>query len=193
MAVESDLITTISPSTNQPIISRSPLSAEQLAQLPVTATTAFQTYCSKYSLSERQKIVTKALQLIIARENDLARGLTEQMGRPIKYAEVEIRTAAKRAEYLLRISEDCLKDTEGEPEEGYKRYIKKLGVGVVLILFAWNVSIGSICYNEVAVRRLKALISILTSSSSTLSSQLSWLATQSLSSLLLRLRQLQKM
>lgn len=44
-----------------------------------------------------------------------------------------------RGEYLLKISGDVLKDTEGEPEAGFKRYIRKVPLGPVLILFAWNV------------------------------------------------------
>ena len=69
----------------------------------------------------------------------LARELTEQMGRPIAYTPVEIKTAVKRGEYLLKISDKCLEDTAGEPEKGFKRFIRKAPVGPILILFAWNV------------------------------------------------------
>jgi acyl-CoA reductase-like NAD-dependent aldehyde dehydrogenase len=50
-----------------------------------------------------------------------------------------VTTAVKRGEYLLKISEETLKDTEGEAEKGFKRFIRKVPVGPVLILFAWNV------------------------------------------------------
>lgn len=62
------------------------------------------------------------------------------MGRPIAYAAKEITTAVKRAEYLLRISGEALRDTEGEAEEGFRRFVRKGPVGVVLVIFAWNVS-----------------------------------------------------
>jgi hypothetical protein len=61
------------------------------------------------------------------------------MGRPIAYTAKEITTAITRAEYLLRISDDALAVTPGQEEVGYKRYIKKEPVGVVLVIFAWIV------------------------------------------------------
>lgn len=48
-------------------------------------------------------------------------------------------TAIKRADYMIKISEEALKDTEGEAEKGFKRFIRKVPVGPVLVIFAWNV------------------------------------------------------
>jgi len=62
----------------------------------------------------------------------------EQIGRPVKHARKEIATAVVRGRYLLNISEKSLEDTPGAPETGFRRYIKKVPVGPVLILFAWN-------------------------------------------------------
>lgn len=135
MAVEK--IITISPSTNKPIIERNGLTGQDLTSLPETATEAFLTY-RRTSLSDRQAIVAKALKLLGAKKDELAKELTEQMGRPIAYTGVEITTAVKRGEYLLRISGDALSDTPGEEEKGFKRWIKKVSVGPTLILFAWN-------------------------------------------------------
>ena len=133
-------IFTVSPSTNQPILTRTDISDADVARLPAISTTAFNDY-SKTSLQERQAIVQKALQLLSARKDVLARELTEQMGRPISFSAKEITTAVARGEYLLKISTECLKDTEGEPERGFKRYIRKLALGPVLIVFAWNVRV----------------------------------------------------
>lgn len=135
-----EIITTISPSTNQPILSRNAISSSEIALLPKTAAQAFSQFARLTPLSERQKIVKKALQLITAKQDVLARELTEQMGRPIAYTAKEISTAVARGEYLLKISDECLQDTPGEPEKGFKRYIRKAPIGPVLILFAWNVS-----------------------------------------------------
>jgi acyl-CoA reductase-like NAD-dependent aldehyde dehydrogenase len=137
MSVET--ITTISPTTNQPLITRNGVSASELESLPCVATEAFLSF-SRTSLSERQAVVKKALKLLGGRKDELAKELTEQMGRPIAYTAKEITTAVKRGEYLLKISNDALKDTDGEAEKGFKRYIRKVPVGPVLILFAWNVS-----------------------------------------------------
>ena len=134
---ERETITTISPTTNQPILTRHGPSNEELAQLPKKAHTAYQTY-RKSPLSERQKIVKKALDLITSKRQELAQELTEQMGRPTAYTEKEISTAVARGEYMLQISSQALADTPGEEEKGFQRWIRKTPVGPVLVLFAWN-------------------------------------------------------
>lgn len=129
---------TISPSTNKPILTRTGLSDADLAALPSTATEAFGSYRTT-PLADRQEIVKKALKALDKRKDELAKELTEQMGRPISYTAKEITTAVARGEYLLKISGEALRDTDGEPEKGFKRYIRKVPIGPTLILFAWNV------------------------------------------------------
>ncbi|TKA82488.1 hypothetical protein B0A55_02184 [Friedmanniomyces simplex] len=132
-----ETLTTISPTTNHPILTRHGPTDSDLAALPQRAQTAFLKY-RQTPLSSRQKIVKKALQLLNDRQDELARELTEQMGRPIAYTAKEITTAVARGEYMLKISSDALADTPGEPQEGFKRYIRKVPLGPVLVLFAWN-------------------------------------------------------
>lgn len=136
MSVET--ITTISPTTNKSVVVRNGISAEELLELPKLSETAFLSW-KKTSLAERQEIVKKALKLLGDKQDVLAKELTEQMGRPIAYTAKEVSTAIKRGEYLLKISEETLKDTPGEEEKGFKRFIRKVPVGPVLVLFAWNV------------------------------------------------------
>ena len=136
MSVET--ITTISPVTNKPIVTRNGLSDIELEALPRTAKQAFLSY-RRTSLEDRQNIVKKALSLMRMRQDELAKELTEQMGRPIAFVKKEITTAIARGEHLLKISGDALKDTDGEVEKGFKRYIRKVPLGPVLVLFAWNV------------------------------------------------------
>lgn len=135
--MSSEDIITISPSTNKPIITRQELSDAELTELPKRSAKAFGSF-SQTSLEERQKIVRRALELLRERQDELAKELTEQMGRPIAYAAKEITTAAARGEYMLKISSSALSDTAGDAESGFKRYIKKVPLGPVLILFAWN-------------------------------------------------------
>jgi acyl-CoA reductase-like NAD-dependent aldehyde dehydrogenase len=133
-------LTTISPTSNEVILTRNGVTAEELQQLPKVAAQAFQTW-SKTSLQDRQMIVEKALQGLAKKQDELAAELTTQMGRPIAYTGKEIATAVKRAEYLVKISSDVMKDTDGEVEtKGFKRFVRKVPVGPVLVIFAWNVS-----------------------------------------------------
>lgn len=133
----SEVLTTVSPISNKPILTRNGLAASDVALLPALATQAFNDF-RLTSLEHRQAIVGRALQLLSEKQDVLAQELTEQMGRPIAYASKEITTAVARGEYLLKISGNALSDTPGEPEHGFKRYIRKLPVGPVLVLFAWN-------------------------------------------------------
>ena len=139
MSVET--ITTISPITNKPILTRNGLSDVDLKSIPETAARAFDSF-RRTSLEDRQAIVKKAMKLLSERQDALGKEITEQMGRPIAYTPKEVATAVMRGEYLLKISGETLKDTDGEPEKGFKRYIKKVPLGPVLILFPWNVSVA---------------------------------------------------
>ncbi|KAF2129581.1 betaine aldehyde dehydrogenase 2 [Dothidotthia symphoricarpi CBS 119687] len=130
-------ITTISPITNKPLLTRNGLSDADIQSLPETAVRAFESF-RRTSLGERQKIIKDALKLLTDRQDVLGKELTEQMGRPITYTPKEVTTAVMRGEYLLKISDETLKDTPGEAEKGFKRYIKKVPLGPVLILFPWN-------------------------------------------------------
>ncbi|KAK6384653.1 hypothetical protein LTS17_002216 [Exophiala oligosperma] len=135
-----EIITTISPTTNEPILTRHGLAPDEILRLGTTAQKAFKSYRKSHpTLESRQKIVTKALAILSERQDALAAELTEQMGRPISYTAKEITTAIKRAEYMNRIAPEVLgKDTPGEAETGFTRYIRKEPVGVVLVIFAWN-------------------------------------------------------
>lgn len=156
--MSTEVITTISPSTNKPVLTRDGLSESDAALLPALSTQAFNVF-RLTSLGERQAIVEKALKLILDKKDLLARELTEQMGRPIAYAAKEITTAVMRGQYLLKISSDALKDTPGEAEDGFKRYIRKVPIGPVLILFAWNVG-GYVHVRTVIIRLRRPIVSI---------------------------------
>lgn len=136
MSVET--ITTISPSTNEAILTRTGASVADLEILPKVATEAFKTW-SKTTLKDRQAVVRKFLDGLLANKDALGEELTTQMGRPINYTPGEVATAVKRGEYLLKISDEVLKDTDGEAEKGFKRFMRKIPVGPVLVIFAWNV------------------------------------------------------
>jgi len=140
MSVET--LSTISPTTNLVVVTRQASSPEEIARLPREGQEAFKSYRRSHpTLASRQEVVTKALDLLSQRKDVLAKELTEQMGRPIAYTGSEIDTAVKRGHYLNRIAGEVLsEDVPGDAEEGFRRFIRREPVGVVLIIFAWNVS-----------------------------------------------------
>lgn len=138
-----ETIRTISPATNEPVVTRTGVSSEDLKHIPVAAQAAFRSFSQSTTLEQRQKIVERALDTLEKKKDELAREVTEQMGRPIAYTGVEIATAIKRSRYLTRISTSVLGEegiVPGEEEKGFRRYIKRSPVGVALIIFPWNVS-----------------------------------------------------
>ncbi|RAH51102.1 Aldedh-domain-containing protein [Aspergillus brunneoviolaceus CBS 621.78] len=130
-------IRTLSPSTNKVIFEHPGTSLEEAQKIVQASQDAFRTY-KKTTLAQRKEIVVKALDLIVADRDTLAAELTTQMGRPIAYTGKEIDTFRKRADYLLNIAEESLKNLPGTPENGFRRFIKKEPVGPVLISTAWN-------------------------------------------------------
>ncbi|KAK2763271.1 hypothetical protein FQN54_009907 [Arachnomyces sp. PD_36] len=136
-----ETLTTISPSTNAPVLTRPSVTQDELSALSGTAQAAFRSFSTSTTLAQRQEIVAHALNILGKKKDELARELTEQMGRPIAYTGVEITTAIKRGEYLNKISPSVLGEegvVDGEAEKGFRRFIKREAVGVVLVLFAWN-------------------------------------------------------
>src|SRR5690606_2148841 len=99
-----EAITTISPTTNEPVVTRNGISDADLEAIPNIAADAFESF-RKTSLASRQEVVKKALGLLDEKKDALAKEITEQMGRPIAYTAKEISTAVKRAEYLLKVSD----------------------------------------------------------------------------------------
>ncbi|KAK2736389.1 hypothetical protein FQN57_000766 [Myotisia sp. PD_48] len=135
----SETITTISPITNGPILTRAGATKDELQSLPKIAQEAFRSFSKSTTLGQRQEIVARALDILEKKKDALAREITEQMGRPIAYTGSEITTAIKRGKYLNRVAGEVLGDKiETDREQGFKRYLKKEPVGVVLVIFAWN-------------------------------------------------------
>lgn len=148
MSVET--ITTISPATNAPVVTRPGVTDEELSRLPELGQTAFRSFSESTTLEQRQQIVARTLDILAKKQDVLAREITEQMGRPIAYTGKEVATAIKRGELLIKTSNSVLGEegiVQGEPEKGFRRFIKRQPVGVVLIIFPWNVSHNPFLYS----------------------------------------------
>ncbi|MFT5681130.1 MAG: acyl-CoA reductase-like NAD-dependent aldehyde dehydrogenase [Myxococcota bacterium] len=89
-------------------------------------------------LSERIPIVEAAMQWLEARQETLAEELTQQMGRPIRYSAGEIRGTADRARTMSALAPAALADITPPAKEGFTRFIRRVPLGVVLVLSPWN-------------------------------------------------------
>jgi acyl-CoA reductase-like NAD-dependent aldehyde dehydrogenase len=135
----SNQIRTISPSTHEVIFDQPDTSLEEALQVAEDSKKAFESWRTS-SLEDRKSIVKRALDIVAKNRDELSKDLTTQMGRPIRYCAAELNTMRLRAEYLMEIAEESLSDLPGRPEAGFRRMVKRLPVGPVLIAGTWNVS-----------------------------------------------------
>jgi acyl-CoA reductase-like NAD-dependent aldehyde dehydrogenase len=90
------------------------------------------------SIAERAAVCSRFVEIFTAREVELAEELTWQMGRPVRHTPGEIRGVAERARYMISIAESALADVVPEPKEGFRRFIRREPLGIVLTIAPWN-------------------------------------------------------
>lgn len=91
------------------------------------------------SIAGRGAICRKAVEYFLEQLDTVAEELSWQMGRPIRYAPFEIsRGFHERARYMIGIAERALADIWPEEQAGFRRFIRREPLGVVLVLAPWN-------------------------------------------------------
>src|SRR2546422_1576191 len=91
------------------------------------------------SIDERAAICRRAVELMVGRADRIATELTWQMGRPLAQSPLEIRRGfQERAAYMIGVADGALADIVPEPKEGFRRFIRREPLGVVLVLAPWN-------------------------------------------------------
>jgi acyl-CoA reductase-like NAD-dependent aldehyde dehydrogenase len=93
-------------------------------------------------VAERVAICLAMTDWCVARAEPLGEELTWQMGRPIAQSPDELRRGfQERARYVASIAAQSLGDIDVgsvEPREGFRRFIRREPLGVVLVLAPWN-------------------------------------------------------
>jgi acyl-CoA reductase-like NAD-dependent aldehyde dehydrogenase len=90
-------------------------------------------------IGERAATCRRAVDLMVARADRLATELTWQMGRPITQSPFEIRRGfEERARYMIDIAEGATADLVLDHKDGFRRFIRREPLGVVLVLAPWN-------------------------------------------------------
>ncbi len=93
---------------------------------------------AKTSISKRSEYITKFLDALLGKSEDIAKELSYQMGRPVSYSILELRGVKERASYMQEIAQEALKPFYPEEKKGFERYILKEPLGVVAVLSPWN-------------------------------------------------------
>ncbi|CAD5107263.1 aldehyde dehydrogenase family protein [Zestomonas carbonaria] len=89
-------------------------------------------------LAERAAFCTAAVDAMLAMEAEIVPELAWQMGRPVRYGAGELRGFAERARHMIDIAPQALAPIEPEPRDGFRRYIRREPLGVVLVIAPWN-------------------------------------------------------
>lgn len=130
------MIRCISPIDGSVYAERETLSADAARAAVDPAKTA-QTAWAALPLEERIARVQKGVANVGAMNDEIVPELAHQMGRPIRYGG-EFGGFNERATYMAEIARDALAPIEIEDSDAFRRVIKRVPHGVVLIVAPWN-------------------------------------------------------
>lgn len=91
----------------------------------------------KVPLHERIQLVEAGVNKLEESNDQIINELAWQMGRPIRYGG-EFNGVHERASYMASIAADALNDITIENSSAFKRIIKRIPHGVVLVIAPWN-------------------------------------------------------
>jgi acyl-CoA reductase-like NAD-dependent aldehyde dehydrogenase len=127
----------VSPVDGREVARKSVASASEIAAALEAAHRA-QAAWKNVGIAERGSLCMAAVDAMLAMRDEIAPELSWQMGRPIKFAAGELRGFEERARYMIAIAESALASVQPEPKAGFKRYVRRDPLGVVLTIAPWN-------------------------------------------------------
>ena len=133
----SEIARIVSPVDGSIYAERTYLSPDQAREAVKKAASAQQDW-QETPLEERLQILNRAVDILGEQSAELAGELAWQMGRPISQGAGEVRGFTERARFMLDIAPKALAPIETADKPGFKRYIRRDPVGVVLIIAPWN-------------------------------------------------------
>ncbi|KAI8866814.1 aldehyde dehydrogenase [Ramicandelaber brevisporus] len=92
-------------------------------------------------LEQRAAIISRFVDNVEKDRDVLAKEITAQMGRPIRYTAGEINGLATRARFLISAAQEALAPTIIDADSsasGFKRSIRREPLGVIMIISPWN-------------------------------------------------------
>ena len=91
----------------------------------------------KVPLHEQIQLVKDGISKLGELNDQIVKELAWQMGRPIRYGG-EFNGVCERARYMASIVSEALKDISIENSNAFKRFIKRVPHGVVLVIAPWS-------------------------------------------------------
>ncbi|MFT7369957.1 MAG: acyl-CoA reductase-like NAD-dependent aldehyde dehydrogenase [Alteromonas macleodii] len=129
-------ITCISPIDGSVYATRETLSRAE-ADAAVKRARAAQSEWEARPLSDRIALVKAGIAAVGAMNDVITTEIAHQMGRPVRYGG-EFGGFNERATYMAEIAENALADIVIEDSDAFRRVIKRVPHGVVLVVAPWN-------------------------------------------------------
>lgn len=128
---------TISPVDGRVYVERTLATPGDIDRMLDTARAA-QRHWRTVPVAQRADLLSRFCAAFEVRGADIATEITWQMGRPARYAMNEVRSTLERARYMIGIAEEVLADIDVGPQPGFRRFLRREPLGVVLAVAAWN-------------------------------------------------------
>lgn len=128
---------TISPIDGREVVRRAYADDAQVARALEQARQAQRAW-QALSIAERGRIVSAAVDSFVAAREEIARAITIQMGRPLRYTPGEVGGFESRARHMIAIAEQALAPIRVPEQSGFTRFISREPLGVALTIAPWN-------------------------------------------------------
>ncbi len=115
-----------------------PVATDQAVNAAVERARAAQPGWAALPIAERCKYMLAMLEALVGMTDEIVPELAWQMGRPVRYGG-EFGGVKERTNYMVEIAERALAPAmASNPKDGFRRYVRKDPLGVVMVIAPWN-------------------------------------------------------
>ena len=131
-----EVVKIISP-VDGSVYAERPIASDAEIASAITSARAALPEWRKVSVAERGRYMLAFLDALLAMNDDITKELAWQMGRPIRYGG-EKGGAEERVRAMVAFAEEALKPYFPPAKDGFRRYIAREPVGIVMVIAPWN-------------------------------------------------------
>jgi acyl-CoA reductase-like NAD-dependent aldehyde dehydrogenase len=132
----SEVVKIISP-VDGSVYAERPIASDAQIAGAITAARAALPEWRKVPVAERARYMLAFLDALLAMNDDIAVELAWQMGRPVRYGGEKGGTE-ERVRAMAALAEEALKPYYPPAKDGFRRYIAREPLGLVMVIAPWN-------------------------------------------------------
>ncbi len=132
-----DVQRTISP-VDGSVYAERPLAGEAEIRSTLARAAEAQAAWRREPVEARAARLSGFVDAFVAQREQVALELTWQMGRPVRSAPGEVRGFEERARFMIEAAPQALADIDPGQKSGFRRFIRRAPLGVVLVIAPWN-------------------------------------------------------